>query len=140
MKHSTAIFVLASVFLTSSVVFAKGYGTGPTPAALAAAAAGKPKLIIYAGSGIAGEYLHRAILADARVKNLQSKYDVYHGSQSEALSRGFKTLPTILVSGRSGSFSKYEGNFPYVEDFIAFVMEAQAGIKPAQLRGGSVLK
>lgn len=133
MKHSTAIFVLASVFLTSSVVFAKGYGTGPTPAALAAA--GKPKLIIYAGSGIAGEYLHRAILADERVKTLQAQYDVRHGSSAEAISKGFKTLPTILVSGRAGAFLKHEGNFPYVEDFIAFVMAAEAGTHPAKIRG-----
>lgn len=138
MKHANILFALAGVFLTSSAVYAKGYGTEPTPAALAAKAAGKPKLVIYAGSGIAGQYFQRAILDDERVKNLQAQYDVRHGSSAEAQSKGFKTLPTILVSSRSGAYLKHEGSFTYVEDFLAFVMAAKFGTPPAQLRGSMI--
>lgn len=136
MKHAIALLALASLFGNSSMALAKGYGTEPTPEARAASANSKPKLIIYTSSDANGQYFQRAILADERVKSLRQQYHIHRGSFTEAANRGYKNLPTILVTGRGGTVYKHEGGFRYVEDFIAFVMAAEAGAHPRHLQGG----
>lgn len=138
MRYAVVLLSIAGVLSDFPIALAKGYGTGPTPAALAAKALNKPKLTIYTGSGPAGQYFQQAILADARVRNLQKEYDVIHGKPSEALSKGFKSLTGVLVSGRGGSIYKYEGSFRHVEDFIAFVIAAKAGLDARHLQGDAL--
>lgn len=140
MKQAIALLALAGLIGHSSVALAKGYGTEPTPEARAASANSKPKLVIYTGSDANGQYFQRAILADERVKNLRQQYHIHRGTFTEAASRGYKNLPTILVTGHGGTIYKHEGGFRYVEDLIAFVMAVEAGAPPKHLQGGRLVR
>ncbi len=140
MKQAIALLAFAALLGNSSLTLAKGYGTEPTPEARAASINNKPKLVIYTGSDADGQYFQRAILADDRVKSLGERYHIHRGSFTEAASRGYKNLPTILVAGHGGAVYKHEGGFRYVEDLIAFVMAAEAGAHPRYLQGGRLVR
>lgn len=125
MRLIVIVLALAGNFLIAPTAFAKGYGTSPMPTP-GSSVSNKPKLTIYGGSGITSQYFQKAVLADARVKDLQQEFEVRHGGADEALRKGIKSLPAMLVS-RGGATYIYEGNFRHVEDFIAFLVSAKAG-------------